>query len=160
MTITVEVKLDIPPRVARAFQDPQFALGPGADFIKRVTLELFSETVQNSPVGVAGAGGGLRGSWDTVFEDNGLTGIVGSDIHYAPYVEFGTRPHWPPINALRRWAYLKKVNPYLVARAIARRGTRPRNMMRDAVDTLRSSIWPREMNGLISDIQRQWGRLG
>lgn len=57
---------------------------------------------------------------------------------YWKYVERGTRPHWPPLEAIRRWVEVKPVIPrpdsrgrlptpkqlaYLIARKIAREGT-------------------------------------
>lgn len=41
---------------------------------------------------------------------------------YAVYMEFGAKPHFPPINAIKRWAEKKGMNPYIVARAIAKKG--------------------------------------
>ena len=64
------------------------------------------------------------------------TVIVGTNVHYAPYVEFGTRPHMPPVEPLVEWAHLKlhddKVG-YAIAKAIAKRGTKPKPFMRPAV---------------------------
>lgn len=37
-------------------------------------------------------------------EQNELIGAIGSNVLYAPYVETGTRPHWPPKGALAVWA--------------------------------------------------------
>jgi hypothetical protein len=45
------------------------------------------------------------------------------DVKYAIFVERGTRPHWPPIDAIREWAERHGIPPFLVARAIARHGT-------------------------------------
>ena len=54
-----------------------------------------------------------------------VIGVVGSNVLYAPYVETGTKPHWPPISAVETWARRHGMNPYLVARAISRKGTKP-----------------------------------
>lgn len=62
--------------------------------------------------------------------------IVGTNVHYAPYVEFGTRPHMPPVEPLVEWAHLKLHDDkagYKIARAIAKRGTKPKPFMRPAV---------------------------
>lgn len=67
-----------------------------------------------------------------------IVGIVGVNISYAPYVHFGTRPHWPPVAPIRQWVAQQirrgKINlgpgetvkgrAFLVSRAIARRGTK------------------------------------
>jgi len=66
----------------------------------------------------------------------GQTGVarVFSDVHYAPYVEEGTRPHWPPVSALEDWARRHGLEPFPVAAAIAARGTRGAHMFRRAVE--------------------------
>lgn len=69
--------------------------------------------------------GRLRADIKTQYSNGGLTAHIGTKVHYAPYVEFGTRPHWPPAGALDRWGQLHGIPGFLVARAISRRGTKP-----------------------------------
>ena len=55
-------------------------------------------------------------------------GIVGTNVEYAPYIEFGTSAHFPPVAALEEWAqrkFRKKGIGFVIARAISRRGTQP-----------------------------------
>jgi hypothetical protein len=55
-----------------------------------------------------------------------ITGYWGSfDIKYAPFVEFGTRPHWPPVDAIAKSMKVDRSTAFLIARAISRYGTRP-----------------------------------
>ncbi|SMB97951.1 phage protein, HK97 gp10 family [Thermanaeromonas toyohensis ToBE] len=87
----------------------------------------------------------------------GLTEKVGSNLHYAPYVEFGTRPHWPPVEPIREWVWRnrgkfgitgrgKKANKevdrvtFLVRAKIAKRGTAPRRYLRDALEEVKPRI--------------------
>lgn len=61
---------------------------------------------------------------------------VGSHVSYAADVEYGTKPHMPPSNALRYWAKRKLGNErlaYIVAKRIAQRGTKPHRMFRNAL---------------------------
>ncbi len=59
---------------------------------------------------------------------------------YAPPVESGTKPHWPPVLKLREWAatILNLSEPeasraaFFIGRKISRHGTRARHMFRDA----------------------------
>ena len=107
----------------------EFALGPAREFVARSAHQIRAEIVQRTPVDT----GRLRASVAVAIEDQGLTGIIGSNVQYAPHVEFGTRPHFPPPAALQPWAQRHgfpagKKGAYLVARAIARRGTKPRMM--------------------------------
>jgi len=72
--------------------------------------------------------GRLRSSIMPEVRSEGLTGsvvgVVGSSVDYAPYVELGTRPHWPPLAALEVWAARHGTTARAVAMAIARRGTK------------------------------------
>lgn len=54
--------------------------------------------------------------------------IAAVKVEYASYVEFGTRPHFPPPEALKKWAAAHGMpgGEYAIARAIARRGTKAR----------------------------------
>lgn len=61
---------------------------------------------------------------------------VVANIHYAAYVEFGTRPHFPPVEALKEWAKKKLGDENLafpVARAIGSRGTPAQPFMGPAI---------------------------
>lgn len=69
-----------------------------------------------------------------------LVGEVGSTAKYWPFVEYGTRPHWPPIAAITPWANLHGIPPFLVARAIARRGTRAQPFIMPAWERQKAAI--------------------
>jgi hypothetical protein len=66
---------------------------------------------------------------------------AGSSVRHAPYVYFGTKPHWPPRAPLVRWAKKKfgltdrdaKRVGYLVARKISRKGTEAKPFMDHAL---------------------------
>jgi len=62
-------------------------------------------------------------------EREGVVLAVGSPVKYAPYMELGTKPHWPPPGALAVWARRHNISEFLVRRAIARRGTAPRKYL-------------------------------
>lgn len=67
---------------------------------------------------------------------------------YWKYLEYGTKPHWPPRKALEQWIRIKPVIPYpgkngikpterqlayLIGRKIARDGTEPRPNLEKAL---------------------------
>ena len=64
------------------------------------------------------------------------------DAPHASYIEYGTRPHFPPIEPLAAWAVRVLQVPkaeaqqvgYLIARKIAAVGTEPQPFLRPAVD--------------------------
>jgi len=60
---------------------------------------------------------------------------VYNTVKYAPYVEFGTRPHWPPVEALEEWCarhFGGKENAFILARVISKKGTKPKHFFRNA----------------------------
>jgi HK97 gp10 family phage protein len=67
------------------------------------------------------------------------------------YVEFGTRPHFPPLAPIRAWARRHGIEKaaFAIARKIARVGTRAQPFMRPALD----KVMPR-IRQLIDQITR------
>ena len=57
---------------------------------------------------------------------------IGTNKEYGIYVEKGTRPHWPPVDAVAPWAKRHGLEPFLVARAISRKGTKAQPYMQPA----------------------------
>jgi len=56
---------------------------------------------------------------------NGLIMAVGTAAAHGPFIEFGTRPHFPPVSAIAAWCKRKGIPitaAFPIARAIARRG--------------------------------------
>lgn len=94
------------------------------------TLLVQRKAKQNSPVDT----GRLRASIlpEIRSSENEVLGVVGSNVVYAPYMELGTRPHWPPISAVEVWASRHGMSAFLVARAIAQKGTKPRKFLERA----------------------------
>lgn len=86
--------------------------------------------------------GNLRRSIGSIVEP--ITGrpvsTVFASARYAPFVEFGTRPHTPPIGPLRRWARGKDVSAGAVWAAIRKRGTKPHPFMEPALEDKRAQV--------------------
>lgn len=80
-----------------------------------------------------------------------VIGVVGSNVLYAPYMETGTKPHFPPPAALEVWARRHHTNAYAVARAIARRGTKPRRYLQTAFEQNQDAI-QRLIGGAVTGI--------
>jgi hypothetical protein len=56
----------------------------------------------------------------------GMQVVVFSDAKHAPFIEFGTAPHFPPLAAIRAWCIRKGIPEgaaFPIARAISERGT-------------------------------------
>ena len=64
------------------------------------------------------------------------------------YLENGTRPHFPPINAIEQWISVKRIVPrsyngkvpttkqlaFLIARGISKNGTKPTKLLQQTID--------------------------
>lgn len=121
---------------------------PMADGMKQATLLVLRDAKENVPVD----GGELKTSLTAdiqVKADKTVQGVVGTNVAYAPYMELGAKPHWPPISAgsiaasetsLAKWARRHGLVPYLVARSIARKGLKPRKFLQNAFRKNRETI--------------------
>lgn len=62
-----------------------------------------------------------------------LTGRVAPSVAYGLFVEKGRRPgRMPPVDTVASWARRHGINPFVLARAIGRRGTKARPFMEPA----------------------------
>ncbi len=111
---------------------------------------LHGAVVESMPSGATGL---LAKSVFTELKDRPeIGGIVAvhppADVYAAP-VEFGARPHFPPIAALLPWVKQKlgvrdeeeaRSVAFLIARAISRRGTEGQFMFTRALETERANV--------------------
>jgi len=101
--------------------------------MRNMTLMIQRDAKINAPVDT----GRLRASITPTVAQMGdiIEGVVGSNVTYAPYMELGTKPHWPPPGALTVWARRHNIEEFVVQRAIARRGTKPRRFLERAFES-------------------------
>lgn len=66
---------------------------------------LASEIARNAPVSTSTLGGSFAAKLGTAVDGGGVVVTVGSPIwgSYGAFVEFGTRPHWAPIEPILTW---------------------------------------------------------
>jgi hypothetical protein len=103
-----------------------------------VVLLLQREISDASPRGITSA---LSGGWfsNVVNLSGTVVGFVGTSVEYAESVELGTKPHFPPVEALQDWVEGKlglsgseaRTVAFLIARKISKVGTKPAHMVRD-----------------------------
>ncbi len=90
---------------------------------------------------------------------NDVTGRAGTNLVYAPVVELGRSAGdaMPPPSALTGWLRRHGIDEryaFVVARNIARRGTRPRPYLKPALDKNRPAI-TREMTAVLKRISNR-----
>lgn len=85
--------------------------------------------------------GELKGSIYTKIEGIGVT--TGCSAPHASFVEFGTRPHFPPVDPIFQWVLSKGLTDdpteaesiaFAIVKRIGRYGTRPRFFMQKALN--------------------------
>ena len=86
---------------------------------------------------------------------------------YWKYIEYGTRPHFPPIQAIRKWIDVKPVLPrpmkgklptkdqlaFLIARKISKVGTRPKPFLNKTISDF--NLIDKVYDLLINQIEQQ-----
>lgn len=61
-------------------------------------------------------------------------------LKYGDYVETGTKPHYVPIAALKKWAKRKGLNPWAVQKSIGIKGTKPQPWKYSIDEAIKASI--------------------
>ncbi len=139
--------------------EPRQLNGPLRRFFQRSTITVQNQARQKAPVDT----GRLRSSIATQVDHSTppMWGKIGTNVKYAPFVEFGTRPHWPPPGALQPWARRHGFPPgpegdFLVRRAIARHGTRAQPYLIPALEESMGDI-RRFLDKMADEIEEAWG---
>ena len=87
-----------------------------------------------------------------------LTSKIGPSTAYGVWAERGRGPgRMPPIAAVEGWARRKGINPYVLARSIARKGTKPRPYMVPSFNQNRGAVVARFARIGVAVVQRMAG---
>lgn len=108
---------------------------------------------EHAPVGVGGDKG-LRGAIRYELVPETLEALVIPDVPYAAPVEYGSKPHWAPIEPLKAWAALKGMNPYALRWSIAQKGTKPHPYVEPTAEEMDSLIGGMFNDGIAEFITR------
>jgi len=147
--------------------NPQELLkGPLRKFFTRSAITVQRNAKKLAPVDT----GRLRSSIETDVDKSTLPlfATIGTNVKYAPYMEYGTarnsdsprrgkRSHFPPPGALDLWARRHGIaNGFVVAQAIFDKGgLEPRKFMRDGLRDSLPNI-NSNLNRLSEDIEKAW----
>lgn len=104
------------------------------DAIRKSVVTIQREAMKGAPVDT----GKLRADWDLSYSH--LSGTLRNRSKYAIFMEEGTRPHFPPLEAVTPWANRHGIAPFLVARAIAKKGTKARRFFGNAIDGTKTTV--------------------
>lgn len=107
-------------------------------------------------------------NFTTSYSFNGDTFEVFFNLEdYWKYVEFGTKPHFPPIEAIKQWINVKRIIPkanngkiptinqlaYAISKSIAKKGTPPSYALANSItDELITKICEKLADKLTEDL--------
>jgi len=106
-----------------------------SEIIMRIAVELSNLMKEEAPVHT----GRLRQSIQILGKEEGKV-VVGTNLKYAPRVQFGSDPRTPSIESLKRWAKLKlgaENLAYAIQMKIEEEGTEPNPFVSRAVERLK-----------------------
>lgn len=86
---------------------------------------------------------------------------------YWKYIEYGTKPHWPPTSAILKWIQAKPILPraingitpskdqlaYLIGRKISQTGTKAGNELGNTIDEVNATYRPIIEQAVEKDLQ-------
>ena len=164
MTEVASIDYSQAQRVAQAFQlAPEIAEAELAAGMTEALLLLEREVKDATSTGATGL---LRGSiaHKLLGQKQDMLGKVFSPLIYATPVELGTKPHFPPLDALTDWVHSKfdlpraqaKSVAFLIARKISKKGTKGQHMFRDTLNENASQVF----NILDAAVDRIFARVG
>lgn len=108
--------------------------------IQRSLIRIQDTAKTSAPFGTSGQ---LRNNWDLRvgrYEGSLRSNAQAGGFPYGSAVEFGTRPHFPPVSALSLWAKRKGLNPFVIARSISRKGTKANPFFQNSIDAQRNNV--------------------
>lgn len=87
---------------------------------------------------------------------------------YWKWIENGTKPHWPPVDAIKKWIVAKPIIPrevsgikptndqlaYLIGRKIAKDGTKAGLQLAETIEELNDILVKRVEDALTKDIEK------
>ena len=117
--------------------EPNQLLGTGLNkFFNKAALETEARVKEKTPVDM----GRLRADINHEIDSAAVPqwARIGTNTAYAPFVEYDTKPHFPPIDAITPWADRHGIDPFLVALAIAKKGTKGAHMFEQGLEAASS----------------------
>jgi len=101
---------------------------------------------EKTPVGMTGQ---AQAGWSSAQKSPGVWAVT-NPYMWAKYVDTGTRPHAPPMDAIREWAEFRGLPWFPVWLGIVRRGTRAQPYIQACIDATNAQV-PVAFNQALSE---------
>lgn len=122
--------------------------------IQRSLIRIQDKAKVNAPFGTTGQ---LKNNWNLRtgrFQGSLSSNAQSGGYYYGTAVEFGTKPHFPPVDKLTLWAKRKGMNPYVLAKSISRKGTKANPFFSKSIKSSESDI-DKEFERALDDILKE-----
>lgn len=126
--------------------------------ISRSLIRIQDSAKRNAPFGTSGQ---LRQNWVLKmgrFEGSLGSGAKANSYPYGTAIEFGTGPHRINVSnnePFKLWARRKGLNPYAVAKSIAKKGTKANPFFGKSIDEQQDAVekeFDQAINGILEEI--------
>ena len=136
--------------------------------IKNLSEEFVQLLRQTLASNGTNSSGHLSNSIKSIVKQNGKWIEISISLDdYWKYVEYGTKPHFPPIEAIRKWIRVKPILPrpikgklptenqlaFLIARKISKVGTKPKPFLNKTISDF--NLIDKVYDLLLNQIQQQ-----
>lgn len=117
--------------------------------IKNIADDFVVELKNKLKANKTNASGTLSNSIKGIVKKNGKYIVISIQLEdYWKYIENGTKPHWPPVSAIKKWISVKPVLPrplksgklptdnqlaYLIGRKISKVGTKAKPFLKPTI---------------------------
>lgn len=135
----LDVRIEGLDELQRKLRSP-FAAKPARNFLNRGTRLIQRASRELAPVDRGRLVDSIDRELDTALLP--LWGKVGTNLEYAPDVEFDTMPHMPPVAPLEAWATRKGMpgRGWAIALAILENGTEGQRFLRGGVEDAQAGV--------------------
>lgn len=147
--VTLEIK-GLDELIKKVEQFPQVSEKHVNKAINRSLVRVLGAEKREAPFGVSG---GLRDRWEVIM--GRFTGTLRSGVGYASGVEEGTPPHPVSATAIAPWAIKHGLNPWAVAKSIAKKGTKANPFFSRAIESQKEEIdkeFSSALDGILKEI--------
>jgi hypothetical protein len=119
--------------------------------IQNIAIEFCEELKAKLKANGSIASGDLSNSIKGIVKQNGKYVVISISLEdYWKYVEYGTKPHWPPVDAIKKWISVKPILPrplksgklpttdqlaYLIGRKISKTGTKAKPFLKPTLSS-------------------------
>lgn len=112
-------------------------------------IDLLADIYRNNIVNKGHDASGELKNFTSTYEWQGDNLMIYFNLQsYYKYLEKGTKPHFPPIEALKKWIEFKRIVPksingkvpsttqlaYAIQKKIGRVGTKPTNLLKESIE--------------------------